>query len=330
MIEKIYSSEVDVAVLLLFFTRTDITAKTFEQIRKARPSKLFLYQDGPREGRPDDIDNINKCRHMVESSIDWECDIYRMYQEKNFGCDPSEYLSQKWMFSYVDKGIIIEDDDVMSVSFFKFCKELLDKYEYDTRINIICGMNQLGEYVECPSDYFFVRKGGSIWGWATWKRVIDEWDSAYEFMNSNYSVNNLSEEYGYEYINNFIKTCKRHLSSGREHYESILGASCYLNGRMNIVPKYNMTSNIGIGIENTHSVSNLSLLPRAIRKIFYMKTYEYNFPLRHPKYIQPDYKYWKMVEKQIYGNWVVRIFQLRRIESLIYRIIARIFKYSSN
>ena len=90
--EKIFKSEVDVAVLLLFFTRTDITIRTFEQIRKARPSRLYLYQDGPRQGKPDDIKNIQQCREAVESAIDWDCEVHRLYQRDNFGCDPSEYI----------------------------------------------------------------------------------------------------------------------------------------------------------------------------------------------------------------------------------------------
>ena len=87
----------DVAVLFLFFTREKQTAAVFEQIKAARPRKLFLYQDGPRAGRSDDIENIAKCRNIVED-IDWDCEVYRMYQELNYGCDPSEFISQKWMF----------------------------------------------------------------------------------------------------------------------------------------------------------------------------------------------------------------------------------------
>ena len=37
--------EVDVAVLILFFNRPEQLGKVFEQVRKARPSRLFLYQD---------------------------------------------------------------------------------------------------------------------------------------------------------------------------------------------------------------------------------------------------------------------------------------------
>lgn len=318
--ENKFKAEIDVAVLLLFFTRTEITIRTFEQIRKARPTKLFLYQDGPRSNRPDDVENIKKCREAIESTIDWDCEVHRMYQKENYGCDPSEFLSQKWMFNHVDKGIIIEDDDVMSISFFGYCKELLDKYENDTRINMICGMNHLGVYEECPYDYFFVRSGGAIWGWATWKRTIDQWDPTYAFLRNSYAVKNLRQEFGKENSASFLTTCRKHLSSGREHYESILGSFARLNGTMNIVPKRNMTCNIGVDTETTHSVSDITKLPRAVRKQLYMKTYELEFPLHHPNYIQPDYVYWEKVQKLMYGNRLVRTFQLRRIEALLYRI----------
>ena len=116
---------VDVPVLILFFNRPQQLSQVFEQVRNARPSKLFLYQDGPRGEH--DLPGIKACREVTDQ-IDWDCKVHRMYQEKNYGCDPSEYISQKWAFSMVDKCIVLEDDDVPSVSFFTFCKEMLDKY----------------------------------------------------------------------------------------------------------------------------------------------------------------------------------------------------------
>ena len=116
---------VDVAVLILFFNRPEPLKAVFSQVKKARPSKLFLYQDGPRNEK--DMPGILACREVVKD-IDWECEVQQLYQEKNYGCDPSEYMSQKWAFSHVDKCIVLEDDDIPSLSFFPFCKELLDKY----------------------------------------------------------------------------------------------------------------------------------------------------------------------------------------------------------
>ena len=130
---------VDVPVLILFFNRPQQLSQVFEQVRNARPSKLFLYQDGPRSEH--DLPGIKACREVTDQ-IDWDCEVHRMYQEKNYGCDPSEYISQKWAFSMVDKCIVLEDDDVPSVSFFTFCKEMLDKYEQDPRITMIAGFNK--------------------------------------------------------------------------------------------------------------------------------------------------------------------------------------------
>ena len=77
----------DIAVLLLFFTRSDTFQQVFNEVRKARPSRLFLFQDGPRGER--DMAGIEACRQIVsDENIDWECDVHRLYQERNYGCDP--------------------------------------------------------------------------------------------------------------------------------------------------------------------------------------------------------------------------------------------------
>lgn len=323
-----YPSKVDVAVLLLFFTRTEHTKITFNQIRKARPSKLFLYQDGPREGRADDIENINKCREVIESMIDWNCEVHRLYQKKNYGCDPSEYLSQKWMFSYVDKGIIIEDDDVMSESFFPFCKELLDKYENDTRINMICGRNQLGKYDAGGADYIFA-KGGGIWGWATWKRTIDSWDPQYKFLEDSYAMRCLSKKHGEKSWKRFVNTCRWHKASGKEYYESIRNSNQFVNSQLNIIPSVNMCCNIGISVETTHSVNDICLLPRAMRNSLFASTYDVEFPIKHPNYVIEDQIWQKLYKKKLKGNWIVRTLHLRKIEYGIYKLFPIIGKIGS-
>lgn len=285
-------SSIDIAVLLIFFSRTAKTRKVFEQIRKARPARLYLYQDGPRSNRDDDRRNIEECRHAVESMIDWECDVHRWYRTENVGCDPSEYLAQKWMFKTEDKGIILEDDDVPSQSFFTFCKELLDKYERDNRINIISGQNILGVAEDCPYDYFFSTRG-PIWGWATWKRTIDEWDSNYTFLNDQYIVDTLLNNG--ELTPMMLEACKRHRASGREHYETILASHRITNHKLNIIPKYNLICNIGIGENSVHTKSALEQLPKKFRNIYYQKTYEITTPLKHPKYVIYDKRHTDLI-----------------------------------
>lgn len=308
-----YPSKIDVAVLLIFFTRVDKTAEVFEQIKKARPARFYLYQDGPRPNRPDDIENIAKCREIVEG-IDWECEVHRMYQEDNFGCDPSEFIAQKWMFETENKGIILEDDDVPSQSFFPFCKELLEKYEHDDRINMICGMNNL-DTTETSSSYIF-SEYGSIWGWATWKRNVDRWDPEYHWLDNEEIVENLRKKYhGFDTI---IRNCRRHKATGRAHYESILGAHQYIHHQLNIVPAQNMITNIGIGSETTHSTDDINKLPRATRRLLYKQRFEIDFPLRHPDVIVEDMEFKREFNKLCSpGFWVKN---LRRAEAMMYKI----------
>ena len=71
---------IDVAVLCIFFARPEQFKKTFDAIRKARPKILLLWQDGPRQGKSDDLENITKCREIAEN-IDWECTVHKKYSD---------------------------------------------------------------------------------------------------------------------------------------------------------------------------------------------------------------------------------------------------------
>jgi hypothetical protein len=308
-------AQIDVPVLFIFFARPEQTSLVFEEIRNARPTKLYLYQDGARENRPDDIDNIIKCRNIVEE-IDWECEINRFYQDKNVGCDPSEFIAQKWMFSMEDRGIILEDDDVPSQSFFPFCKELLDKYADDERINMICGMNNL-EITDSPYSYLFTNYG-SIWGWATWKRNVDRWDDKLSILDDKQLINGLLEKIFPKHITKVIlEKLQIHKDSGVAFYESILGIHQYTNNQLNIVPCKNLISNIGLGIETTHAANSINKIPRAIRKLFFMKRYTIDFPLNHPRDAIEDMNYKSKFESLVFPNNFVS--QTRRLEGLLYR-----------
>ncbi|MBR6129116.1 MAG: hemolysin activation protein, partial [Bacteroidaceae bacterium] len=54
---------VDIPVLILFFNRPQQLGQVFAQVKKARPSRLFLYQDGPRSDA--DLPGITACRKVV-------------------------------------------------------------------------------------------------------------------------------------------------------------------------------------------------------------------------------------------------------------------------
>jgi hypothetical protein len=281
-------AKIDVSVLILFFNRPEQLSQVFEQVRQARPTRLFLYQDGPRGER--DMPGIEACRKVVEE-IDWECEVHRKYQERNYGCDPSEYLSQKWAFSLTDKCIVLEDDDVPSQSFFPFCKELLDRYEDDPRVAMICGFNEDEVTPHCSDSYFFTSIF-AIWGWASWRRVIDQWEGDYAFLDDKENMKRLEElSRQRRYRKDFIPMCRNHRATGKEYYESIFWASMLLHSQLAIMPQKNMVNNLGLTADSTHFGGSIDTTPRAYRRIFTMQRHEMDFPLRHPRYLIEDVSY---------------------------------------
>lgn len=287
----------DVSVLMLFFNRPEHFREVFEEVKKARPARLFLYQDGPRGER--DMPGIEACRQIAaDANIDWECEVHRMYQEKNFGCDPSEYLSQKWAFSMTDKCIVLEDDDVPSQAFFPFCKELLDKYENDERVWMIAGFNA-EETASLPHDegsdvpsYFFTSVF-SIWGWASWRRVIDTWDEHYTWLDDEAKRRKVESVIMRKRLRSDIMSmCYDHKASGIAFYETIFWASMLMNDGLAIMPTYNLINNKGVTDNSTHFQGSLKTMPRRLRRQFTMRRYEIDFPLVHPQQVV-EYKPFK-------------------------------------
>lgn len=158
---------VDVPVVVDAFVRPDKTKYVFDAIKKARPRIIFIISDGPRKNFKEDIAKIQKSRDIFEK-IDWECEIHKIYYKENIGLYGRDYY--EYVFSKVDRFIRLEDDTVPNPSYFRFAKEMLEKYENDYRISYICGTNIDGITNNVSEDYFFTR-GASISGFAVLKRL---------------------------------------------------------------------------------------------------------------------------------------------------------------
>ncbi len=267
----------DVSVLILFFNRPDRLERVFEQVRLAKPARLFLYQDGSRG--PQDEERVEACRAIVsEDQIDWPCEVHRNYQTRNYGCDPSEYLAQKWAFSLTDKCIVLEDDAVVSQSFFGWCKALLDRFENDPKVWMLAGFNAEEVWeskYEIPESSAFFTNVFSIWGWASWRRVLDTWDENYSWLEDETKlakVQRVIKEQGLR--KDFMKMCWAHKASGIPHYETIFWASMILNDAVAVMSSKNQVNNIGVTDDSTHFHGSLATMPKRLRQQFTMARYE--------------------------------------------------------
>ena len=288
--------DVDIAVLITFFNRPDTLAKVFEAVKRARPSRLYLHQDGPRLSR-NDIEKIMMCRKVV-SDIDWECEVRTKYHEENYGCDPSMFNAQKWFFDNEEYGIILEDDVVPAQAFFPYCKQLLEKYKHNENVHMVLGMNGFGVSEEIKDSYTFT-KAVHGWGWASWKRVMDTQDPLYTWLENSEKMKSIQEYFhNKDAYEKFIQLSKKRCSEKIAYWEVTNGASQMIFNRVNIMPRYNMICNVGLGEDSTHSGSDIKLVPKRWRSMFYMKRHEISLDLVHPKTIETNALFDKVWRKR--------------------------------
>ena len=295
---------VDVPVAITIWCRTECQKLQLEVLKKAKPSIIFLISDGGRNSK--EWEAINENRKLMDNGIDWECKVYRLYESENKGMYAISKKMHTLIWEKVESCIFLEDDVLPSVSFFQYCSELLEKYKDDKRINVICGMNHLGVSEDVNTDYFFSRQG-SIWGFAMWRRTYEQYCD-FSYGKDPYIMKLLKNQTRHNQI--FWKRIKAYTK--QEIYEGhtawseyFLEFSMYGQNQLQIIPKRNMISNIGCTKDSAHA-NELKLLPRGLRKIFQMETYEVKFPLKHAQYVIPDNAYEKKRNKILAYNYPIK------------------------
>lgn len=285
------------AVTMIFFNRPDTLQLVFDKVREAQPPKLFLVQDGPREGNEKDARGVEACRKIVEN-IDWECEVYRNYSDVNLGCGVRPMSGITWALSQVDSTIILEDDCVPDPTFFAYCDEMLERYAHDERIAYISGLNHFEEWDFGGSSYGFAR-GGAIWGWATWKRAWDRYD---------YAVNSIVDPYIEKQLSLLFPGEKGKIAAWKKAHELVKadmkisywdvqwGFIKHSQNQMVIVPKYNLICNIGVGVDSTHAAL-VSSNHRKYKDFNNMPVKALEFPLVHPTHCLCDLEYDAMLAK---------------------------------
>jgi hypothetical protein len=159
-------------VALLIFNRPDLTAQVFEAVRAARPKRLLVVADGPRN----DAERARcEAARAAATKVDWECRLETNFSDGNLGCKRRVSSGIDWIFEQCEDAIILEDDCLPAPSFFPFCEKLLRRYRDDERVMAIGGTNLDTRSPTRAETYFFTRYG-SICGWASWRRAWKHYD----------------------------------------------------------------------------------------------------------------------------------------------------------
>ena len=243
----------DVPVLLITYKRLDTTQKVLERIAEVKPSQLYISSNAPNPAKPEEVEKVQAVRSMIESRIDWPCDLKKLYRIDHVGPGVSISSAINWFFENVEEGIIFEDDTVPDVSFFSFCKAMLNKYRDENKIKIIGGINFQDGLIRGDASYYFTRLC-HIWGWATWRRVWKEYDFELKSVSREDIAKAVNKYFGerrfvkeWEHIYDNLK------SKAYDTWDYQLALIIWKNDGINIIPQKNLITNIGYGQDAAHT-----------------------------------------------------------------------------
>ncbi len=283
------------AVLFLVFNRPDTTAQVFEAIRQAKPPRLYVAADGPREAKDGEAERVARVREIA-TAVDWPCEVKTLFREKNLGCGYAVKTAIDWFFSNEDMGIILEDDTLPSQSFFWFCQEMLRKFESNQSIMCVTGTN-ITQGLFFSGGYFFSRYA-LMWGWASWRRAWSHYDFALEDWQalkrrnwlSSLGLGGLPFRRKWEYI--FDLTQRKSLDPTWWGYQWIY--TCWLSNGLTVAPAKNLIRNIGYTDDATHTTGHHPILSN-------LQLNDLDWPFGEPADCAPNVKADAFISKHWFG-----------------------------
>ncbi len=293
-------------VILIIFNRPQVTVQVLDVLRKLKPLELYVVADGPRSSVESDVQSCKDVRALIDT-VDWECQIYTDYSDVNLGCASRVSSGITNAFKIFDRAVILEDDTVPDLTFFRFCEEMLIRYESDERVMHISGTNIIGPKLKkiVPEDYYFSKNSG-VWGWATWKRAWEKydhsmsaWTGSVEDILAEHTIRYLPEELKH-YNSSYAKAASGELDSWgfRWHFAVVC------NKGYAITPTTNLVKNIGFSKDATHTTDIASPLS-------FLKAQRMTFPLVHPETVKAHNSIEHMIaqinfglkKQTVFGKW---------------------------
>lgn len=283
----------DVAVAIIIYNRPMHTQTLIESLRLARPKKVYVIADGPKTESEIDKDLVGKSRAALKS-IDWHCDIQEVFADSNLGLRERVLSGLDVVFENEEKAIILEDDCIPDVTFFRYCQELLARYEFVANVGIISGHNA-ATFPNSGNSYFF-SSFTPIWGWATWSRTWREFRKADQVEK--WSEDEIEDVLSTFTTGLFRRQFKKMMLTAEKLSTWDISFAVFLRQKrfVNAIPSVSLISNIGFGQRSTHT----KFKPFDIE----IKSGRLTFPLKHPEGVSEDPSYEPTLYRKKLSSWL--------------------------
>ena len=291
----------NIAPLVIFsFNRPNKIKKLFKSLKKNRLSKfskIYIFQDNFKLKK--DRKNIEQNIRFFNSLKGFK-KIKFILRKKNYGFYKNFYGGLNYFFKYEKKGIILEDDLIVSKYFLNYMNEALNKYEANKKLWHISGWNY-DIKIQNKHDAYF-GKHISSWGWATWRDRFLKYEKKpkklLKWTHKQIKKFNLNDSY------NFYSQIIRNNTGALDTFGIFWYATIFKNNGFTLFPKKSLVINNGVGKDATHTKKIDVFINKKISQ--------------KECFIFPD----EVIEDSIISKKIENYFKKKRIKNYFLRILS--------
>ena len=95
-------------IAILIYRRPDLVRGLLTALRVQQPKNIWIIADGPKEESENEM--CSAARQEAEKGITWECEVIKIYADKNLGLKDSVETGLDKLFARENSAIILEED----------------------------------------------------------------------------------------------------------------------------------------------------------------------------------------------------------------------------
>lgn len=237
-------------IALFVYNRPEHTMRTLTALAAnelAAKSDLFVFSDGPRNEQV--ADGVRRVRELA-GTISGFRSVTVVERQENFGLSRSVISGVTDLVEKYGRVVVLEDDLVISPYFLRYMNDALELYANDERVISVHG------YVypvqgELPETFFL--RGADCWGWGTWKRGWDLFETDGARLLKELKKRRLTREFDFDNSYPYTRMLERQVRGENDSWAIRWYASAFLGGKLTLYPGRSLVQNIGNDASGTHS-----------------------------------------------------------------------------
>ena len=237
--------------LLITWNRPNHLRKSYQAIVKAGIKEIFIYNDG--FSKNEEVNNkIYLTRKLIKDLAIQNKSISHeilFSNENSLGCKNGVYKAITWFFKNNERGLIIEDDIIISKKFPEFCSH------YFSQSNAIKFISA-STYGIKPSNSrnHRISRHAYIWGWATTSSLWEKYNIFIDEKRIEKVLSKSKKDKIYsKYIKFICNQCNLTNKGIIDTWDYQLSFLLLEQNFINLVPNKSLAENIGFDKNATHT-----------------------------------------------------------------------------